>query len=142
MTKFLPLRHPKAAGATLAVISMGAGTAALLAADFGGAPWVFAPLLFWLLTLGVPTTIAVLFTASVWGLMPPFHGLFPFAIAAATLACLAQIAAVYAVNHFTCPLFSRGFRSYPSDAPGPVDLPEPSEKAGCGKTALSDLHPV
>lgn len=142
MTKFLPLRHPKTAGATLAVISMGAGAAALLAADFGGAPRVFAPLLFWLLTLGLPTTMAVLFTASVWGLLPPFYGLFPFAIAAATLACLAQIAAVYAVSLFSSPLFSRGRRTYPSDAPGPVDLPEPSDKAGCGKTALSDFHPV
>jgi hypothetical protein len=101
MTKILPLRHPKTVGAMLAVISMGVGTAALLAADFGGAPWLFAPLLLWLLTLGLPTTIAVILTASVWGLPSPFHGFFPFTVMAATLACLAQVTAVRAVNHFT-----------------------------------------
>lgn len=101
MTMILPLRHPKTVGALLAVISMGVGTAALLAADFGAAPWVFAPLLLWLLTLGLPTTLAVILTASVWGLPSPFHGFFHFTVVAATLACLAQIAAVRAVNHFT-----------------------------------------
>jgi hypothetical protein len=101
MTKILSLGHPKTVGTVLAVISLGVGTAVLLAADFGGAPWVFAPLLLWLLTFGLPTTIAVILTASVWGLPSPFHGLFPFTIVAATLACLAQVGAVRAVNHFT-----------------------------------------
>ncbi len=101
MTKILPVRYPKTAGVLLAVISMGAGTAALLAADFGAAPWVFAPLLLWLLTLGLPTTLAVILTASVWGLPSPFLGFFPFIVVAATLAWLAQFAAVRAINHFT-----------------------------------------
>lgn len=99
MTKILPFRHPKTAGAVLAVISLGAGAGALVAADFGGSPWVFAPLLLWLATIGLPATIAVILTASVWGFPSPFYGFFPFLAVAATLACLAQVAAVRVASH-------------------------------------------
>ena len=84
----------------LTVISLGVGTVALLEADVGGAPWVFAPLLLWLLTIGLPTTFAVVLTASVWGPPSPFHGLFPFTVVAASLACLAQVTALRALNRF------------------------------------------
>jgi len=42
------------------------GTTALISADFGASAWVFVVLFTWLLTLGLPTTLAVVAVASFW----------------------------------------------------------------------------
>jgi hypothetical protein len=80
------LRYPKLAGTALALVSLLVGVTALVAADFGAPGWVFAPLLLWLATLGLPTTLTVLLLAAVWGMAPPLHGFGSFCILAAGLA--------------------------------------------------------
>ena len=93
------LHHPYVAGTGLAFVSLSTGIAALLAADFGQSIWVFAPLLLWLVTLGLPSTLAVLATASCWSTtFLPFYGLGPFTLVATCLAVVSQIGAVHAFN--------------------------------------------
>src|SRR5439155_17366224 len=91
MKPVLLLSYPKAMGTSLALVSLCAGATALVAADFGTPAWLFSPLLVWLLSIGLPTTIAVLLTASFWGLTPPFHGFVSFATVTTLLALIAQI---------------------------------------------------
>jgi len=97
MTRSLASRHPTATGLLLALVSLGLGVTALLAADFGAPPWLFALLLLWLGTLGLPTTLAVLVTASCWGRCSPCYGLGPFLFLASTFAILAQVSACRAL---------------------------------------------
>jgi hypothetical protein len=95
------LRYPKATGTILAFTSLLAGATALVAADFGAPAWVFVLLLLWLATIGLPSTIAVLMLAALWGTTGPFYGLLFFCIVAAILAIATQVLAVKAVAHFT-----------------------------------------
>ena len=92
-------RCPAAVGTVLAVISIVAGAAALVAADFGYSGWVFVPLLLWLATIGLPSTTAVLVTASFWGSMAPLYGLIPFLLTAGALSICAQVVSVRIVRN-------------------------------------------
>ena len=65
--------------------------AALISADFGASAWVFVLLFAWLLTIGLPTTLAVVTVASCWR----GGGLGPFLAVAAGLSLLFQTAGVY-----------------------------------------------
>ncbi len=85
------LRYPKVAGTALAFLSLLVGVVALVAADFGAPGWMFVPLLLWLATLGLPTTIAVLLLAAVWGRAAPLHGFGLFCIVATVLAAGAEV---------------------------------------------------
>ncbi len=64
---------------------------ALVAADFGLSAWVFVLLFSWLLTVGLPTTLAVVTVASFWS----GGGLGPFVALAAGISLPFQTAAVY-----------------------------------------------
>lgn len=75
--------HPKTWAVATAMATQLAGAGALLAAEFGAPVIVVVPLLGWLLTIGLPTTLAVLLTASVWGVVPGLRGLGSFLIVAA-----------------------------------------------------------
>ena len=54
----------------LCSLSVLAGSAAIILADFGAPVWVFVALLGWLLTFGFPTTCAMLLVASYWSDFP------------------------------------------------------------------------
>ncbi len=95
------LRYPKVTGPVLALVSLLAGAAALVAADFGATGWVFVPPLLWLATFGLPTTVVVLLLAAVWGTAAPFHGLGLFGVLAAGLAAGAEAILVKGVAYFT-----------------------------------------
>ena len=94
------LRYPKATGTILALVSLLFGATVLAAADFGAPGWLFVPLLVWLATIGLPSAVAVLLLAAVWGTTSPLYGLGPFCIAAALLAAGAQVLFVKAMAHF------------------------------------------
>ncbi len=51
-------------------LSLVAGATAVVLADFGKPVWVFILLGLWLCTLGLPTTLAVLLAAVLWGNVP------------------------------------------------------------------------
>ena len=95
------LRHPKATGAVLALVSILVGATALEAADFGAPGWLFVPLLIWLGTVGLPSTVAVLLLASVWGRMSPLYGFWIFCFVAAVLATVSHVMAVKALARFS-----------------------------------------
>lgn len=50
----------------LCLLSLGVGAGALMLAEFGASAWVFALLLTWLVTIGLPTLMAVLVLATFW----------------------------------------------------------------------------
>lgn len=77
--------HPKKWALATATATHLAGAGALLAAELGAPVVVVVPLFGWLLTIGLPTTLAVLLTASAWGVVPGLWGWWFFLIAA-TLA--------------------------------------------------------
>lgn len=85
------IRHYTKLWASLTAITtlLIAATAVLLA-DFGVAGWIFFPLLLWLATIGLPTTTAVLLTASVWGTTPLLSGGWLFSICSLLLCLLFQ----------------------------------------------------
>ena len=68
--------------------------AALVFADFGASAWVFVLLLAWILTIGLPTTLAVVTVASFWS----GGGLGPFLGVAAGVSLLFQTAALYGIR--------------------------------------------
>jgi hypothetical protein len=94
------LRYPKVTGTTLAFISLAAGATALEAADFGASGWLVAPLLAWLATVGVPSTVAVLLIAALWGTTAPFYGFWLFCIVAAIAAVVSQVYTIKALTYF------------------------------------------
>ena len=67
------------------------GATALVAADFGVSAWVFVLLFTWFLTIGLPTTLAVVTVVSFWG----GGGLGPFLGVVAVVSLLSQTAGVY-----------------------------------------------
>ncbi len=93
------LRYPKATGIAFALCSLIAGATALEAADFGASGWAFAPLLLWLATVGLPTTVAVLLLATVWGTFEPLFGFWAFCLVAAIVAAKLQVLAIRALAH-------------------------------------------
>jgi hypothetical protein len=83
-------QRPIAAGLGTSALTLLAGLAALVLADFGGAWWMFVPLLAWLLSVGLPTTLAVLLAAALWGRWAWLSGLGGFIIGASVLAAFLQ----------------------------------------------------
>ena len=77
-------------------ITLVAGATVVILADFGAPGWVFGALLLWLATVGLPSTLAVLLLASLWGRTPWAAGFPGFVIVAALLAWLFQWSALVA----------------------------------------------
>ena len=73
------------------LVTLVLGAIALVSADFGASAWVFVLLFAWLLTIGLPTTLAVMAVASLWS----GGGLGPFLGVAAGVGLLFQTAGVY-----------------------------------------------
>ena len=73
------------------LVSLILGVAAVVCADFGVSAWVFVLLFVWLLTIGLPTTLAVVALTSFWS----GGGLGPFLGVVAGVSLLFQIAGVY-----------------------------------------------
>lgn len=96
----IPFHSTKVTGMSLALVSLLVGATALAAADFGAPGWLFVPLLIWLTTLGLPSTIAILAAVSIWGTREPLYGFAPFLLFATLLAVIAQILAVKTALHF------------------------------------------
>ena len=76
------------------LVSLIAGAAAIVLADFGAPSWVFVLLLAWLLTLGLPTVCAVLLLARYW----PGPSFQTFLVSAALVALVSQWTAVWLVQ--------------------------------------------
>jgi len=83
-------KHPVWWSLPATAVSLGAAGGAVVLADFGAPWWAFALLLIWLLTIGLPTTLALLLTASLWGRIPGLYGMGGFVICVAALAFVAQ----------------------------------------------------
>lgn len=94
------LHYPKATGTIIALLTLIAGALALEAADFGAPHWLFVPILAWLVTVGLPTTVTVLLLASVWGTTAPLHGFIFFCLTASLLAIVSQVLSIKAVACF------------------------------------------
>ncbi len=73
------------------LVTLVLGATALVSADFGVSAWVFVLLFTWLLTMGLPTTLAVVTVAFSWR----GGGLGPFLAVAAGVSLLFQTAGVY-----------------------------------------------
>lgn len=95
MTKWLS-RYPKTCGVCTSLVTLLAGAACVVLAEFGGPAWVFAALGIWLWTIGLPTTVAVLLLVSLWGeeAVSISGSLEFFAVCAVILSLCFQIAAV------------------------------------------------
>ena len=65
MTKSL-IRYPKAWAVSMSLVTLLAGAVSIILADLGGPAWVFIVLGFWLWTIGLPTTAAVLLLIALW----------------------------------------------------------------------------
>ncbi len=87
-------------GAVLALFTFVVGATAIEAADFGAPAWFFVPLLLWLVTIGLPSTVAVWLLAAVWGLTAPLYGFFPFFTIAMLAAVSLQVLSIKAVTHW------------------------------------------
>jgi hypothetical protein len=83
-------RHPVWWSVAATLVSLLAAAGAVVLADFGAPWWVFALLFAWLLTIGLPTTLALLLTASLWGRVPGLWGMGGFVVCAAALSFAAQ----------------------------------------------------
>jgi hypothetical protein len=81
------LKYPKTWGFFSWLLSLAAGAAALVLADFGAPAWLFVALGAWLLTAGLPTLIATLAVAAAWGDFP-FLGTPPLPAALSAAAAL------------------------------------------------------
>ncbi len=75
--------HPKTWAVVTATATHLAGAVALVVAEFGTPAVLIVPLLGWLLTVGFPTTLAVVLTASAWGVVPGLWGFWSFLVVAA-----------------------------------------------------------
>ena len=82
------IKHPKFWVCLTCFLSLVAGATAIVLADFGKPVWVFILLGLWLCTLGLPTTLAVLLAAALWGNVPfiATPPLWAFMVCAAMLA--------------------------------------------------------
>lgn len=80
----------------LTLVTLLAGAAAVVLADFGAPLWWFLPLFAWLASVGLPATAGVLLVVSCWGTagLTGFHS---FAFLAAANALVFQTAAVWLV---------------------------------------------
>lgn len=87
-------RHPWTSALFNTTTTLLIGLFTLVAADFGQPWWLFLPSLAWLGTAGLATTVAVLLTASVWGAVPGFSGLWCWLVSAALLSSCTQMMTV------------------------------------------------
>lgn len=76
------------------LVTLVVGATAIVSADFGVSAWVFALLFAWLLTIGLPTTVAVAAVASVWN----GGGLGPFLGVAASVSLLFQVVGMHEIR--------------------------------------------
>ena len=83
-------KHPVLWTFFLTPVNLFAGVLAIGMAEFGQPLWLFAPVLIWLATVGLPTTLAVLLVAASWGWVPAMTGFRLFAICATILAFVFQ----------------------------------------------------
>ena len=86
------LKWPILSALGVTVITLVAGAASIMMADFGLPLWMFLPLFLWLGTLGLPATLGVLIVAATWGRAPSLTGFIPFVICAALAAFGLQVA--------------------------------------------------
>ncbi len=83
-------RQPLIAAPIVTLISLMSGGGMVVMADFGASLWGFLPLLVWLGTIGLPSTVGVVIAATCWGRVPAMTGFLPFAALAAALALTLQ----------------------------------------------------
>jgi hypothetical protein len=88
----LLLGHPVLAAIIVSVLTLVAGAAAVVLADFGAPLIVFLLLLAWLATIGLPSTVGVLLVAALWGRTLYGSGFYGFIGVAGLLALILQIA--------------------------------------------------
>ena len=88
------LRKDALVGGLLWLLSLAAGTAALMLAEFGAPAWIFVVLFVWLATIGLPTLAAILLLAWLW----PGRSLQAYLLSAVLLAFLFQFGAVSGVG--------------------------------------------
>jgi hypothetical protein len=81
-----------------AVVSLLIALVALILADFGAPWWVFAFLLLWMLTVGLPTTLALVLAATCWGRAPGLWGPVPCLVCALILSAVFQWAALWTLD--------------------------------------------
>lgn len=77
-------------GIVLAIMTLLVGGAAVMGADFGLPMAWGLPAALWLLTAGLPSTVAVVVTAACWGRWPGGYGLVRFMAVAVLMACSLQ----------------------------------------------------
>lgn len=92
--------HPKSATTVITVLTLIAGAAIVILADFGAPIWVFGLLLLWPATVGLPSTLGVFLAATLWGRVPLLSGLGTFVAACAGLGWLFQWLAVTGWNRW------------------------------------------
>ena len=84
------IRRPLASAIFVTLISLVSGVCVFIMADFGEPLWIFVPLLLWLGTIGLPSTVGVLTVATCWGRTPALSGFVLFCVVAATFALALQ----------------------------------------------------
>lgn len=92
-------RHPKSAATVLTGVTLATGGTILVLADFGAPWWAFGLLLLWPATVGLPSTVAVILVAMLWGHLPGAYGLGGFVVVSALVAWCLQWAAITRWNH-------------------------------------------
>lgn len=60
------MKHTWSWAVVLALVSLAVATSAFSLANFGAPAWVFVLLLGWMLTVGLPTSVAIVVTAFFW----------------------------------------------------------------------------
>ena len=83
------VRRPKTWAFSTSLATLMVGAVSIVLAEFGGPVWVFFVSGLWLWTAGLPTTLAVLGLAAVWGNIPGMTtGSFGSFVACAALLAL------------------------------------------------------
>ena len=80
------------AGLGLNAVSLAVGAFTIVLANFGAPLWEFALCWGWLLTGGLPTTVATELTTTLWGRLPGTNGLVAFILTTAVTGFLLQTA--------------------------------------------------
>lgn len=88
-----PPTHSILPASLTSVVSLAVWSALSIGANFGLHPVLAVLGLLWLITLGLPTSIGIVLTASLWGRFEPLTGFTGFLVVATTLALSFQIGA-------------------------------------------------
>lgn len=78
----------------LCLISLASGVGIIILTEFGILRWLLLILLTWMVTLGLPTTLAILLLASFWSNLP----LGGFLLASVLFAFLFQFGTLWAIR--------------------------------------------